>query len=91
MFSHIIIIYTCGDYLISGMTPGSLAENLMEVLCQNKEVSNRIKQIRRQTKAEKKRLAMAVREKQLLSIGARASGPLYRPEAFISTCVCLWL
>jgi E3 ubiquitin-protein ligase UBR4 len=35
-----------------------LAENLMEVMKENKAVKERIEQIRDQTKAEKKRLAM---------------------------------
>lgn len=52
---------------------GSLAENLIETLCQNAEVKDRINQIRAQTKAEKKRLAMAVREKQLQSIGMKTN------------------
>lgn len=57
------------EHMSSHTQIGSLAENLMEVLCQSEAVSQRVKQIRSQTKAEKKRLAMAVREKQLLSIG----------------------
>ncbi|KAF6041006.1 ubr4 [Bugula neritina] len=52
---------------------GSLAENLMETLCQNDSVKKQIQQIRAQTKAEKKRLAMAVREKHLSSIGMKTN------------------
>ena len=48
---------------------GSLAESLLETLKQNVTVAQTIEQVRKQTKAEKKRLAMAVREKQLGELG----------------------
>ncbi|XP_067929550.1 E3 ubiquitin-protein ligase UBR4-like [Watersipora subatra] len=52
---------------------GSLAENLMETLCQNEQVGKQIERIRKQTKDEKKRLAMMVREKHLSSIGMKTN------------------
>uniref|UniRef100_T1IY63 UBR-type domain-containing protein n=1 Tax=Strigamia maritima TaxID=126957 RepID=T1IY63_STRMM len=48
---------------------GSLAENLMEALRENQQVAQKIEEVRKQTKAEKKRLAMAMREKQLAGLG----------------------
>ena len=52
---------------------GSLAENLMESLHENKDVKAKIEEIRQQTKAEKKRLAMAMRQKQLGALGMKVS------------------
>ncbi|XP_074661944.1 E3 ubiquitin-protein ligase UBR4-like [Tubulanus polymorphus] len=48
---------------------GSLAENLMEALKGNALVSAKVEEIRQQTKAEKKRLAMAMRQKHLGALG----------------------
>lgn len=48
---------------------GTLAENLLEALRTNAEVASRIENVREQTRAEKKRLAMAMREKQLSALG----------------------
>jgi E3 ubiquitin-protein ligase UBR4 len=48
---------------------GSLAENLMEALKGNPVVEKKVDEVRQQTKAEKKRLAMAMREKQLGALG----------------------
>lgn len=48
---------------------GSLAENLMEALKTNPEVAKKIDEVRAQTKAEKKRLAMAMRMKHLGDLG----------------------
>ncbi|XP_033643062.1 E3 ubiquitin-protein ligase UBR4-like [Asterias rubens] len=48
---------------------GSLSENLMESLKPNPEVAKKIDKVRAQTKAEKKRLAMAMRQKQLGALG----------------------
>ncbi|XP_075228020.1 E3 ubiquitin-protein ligase-like protein poe isoform X3 [Lycorma delicatula] len=52
---------------------GSLAENLLEALCTNASVATRIEEVREQTRAEKKRLAMAMREKQLGALGMRTN------------------
>lgn len=52
---------------------GTLAENLLEALRTNPEVASRIEDVREQTKAEKKRLAMAMREKQLGALGMRTN------------------
>ncbi|XP_054271979.1 E3 ubiquitin-protein ligase UBR4-like isoform X4 [Macrosteles quadrilineatus] len=52
---------------------GSLAENLLEALRTNTGVANRIEEVREQTRAEKKRLAMAMREKQLGALGMRTN------------------
>lgn len=48
---------------------GSLAENLMEAIRKNPGVAQKIEEVRKQTKDEKKRLAMAMREKQLGALG----------------------
>ncbi|XP_047102506.1 protein purity of essence [Schistocerca piceifrons] len=52
---------------------GSLAENLLEALRQHPEVASRIEEVREYTRAEKKRLAMAMREKQLGALGMRSN------------------
>ncbi|KAI1305185.1 E3 ubiquitin-protein ligase UBR4 [Halotydeus destructor] len=52
---------------------GSLAEELLETLKENETVAATIAMVRRQTKEEKKRLAMAVREKQLGELGLRTN------------------
>lgn len=52
---------------------GSLAENLLEALKTNPAVASRIEEVREQTRAEKKRLAMAMREKQLGALGMRTN------------------
>ncbi|XP_071948294.1 E3 ubiquitin-protein ligase UBR4-like isoform X1 [Antedon mediterranea] len=48
---------------------GTLSENLMEALKKNPNVAKKIEEVRTQTKAEKKRLAMAMRMKQLGALG----------------------
>ncbi|XP_008200345.2 E3 ubiquitin-protein ligase UBR4 isoform X1 [Tribolium castaneum] len=52
---------------------GSLAENLLEALCTNATVAKQIEQVREFTRSEKKRLAMAMREKQLGQLGMRTN------------------
>lgn len=52
---------------------GSLAENLLEALCTNTSVATRIEEVREFTRSEKKRLAMAMREKQLGQLGMRTN------------------
>ncbi|ELU10961.1 hypothetical protein CAPTEDRAFT_154354 [Capitella teleta] len=52
---------------------GSLAENLLEALKENSEVALKIEEVRNATKAEKKRLAKIVREKQLIAFGMTAN------------------
>ncbi|RWS26760.1 E3 ubiquitin-protein ligase UBR4-like protein, partial [Leptotrombidium deliense] len=52
---------------------GSLAEILLEVLLKNPKVAEKIKSVRKQTKEEKKKLAMGVRQKQLAELGMRAN------------------
>lgn len=52
---------------------GSLAENLLETLCANEDISNKVTEVRNLTKAEKKRLAMATREKQLNLLGMKTN------------------
>ncbi|KAK9874861.1 hypothetical protein WA026_005677 [Henosepilachna vigintioctopunctata] len=52
---------------------GSLAENLLEALCTNPAVAKQIEQVRDFTRSEKKRLAMAMREKQLGQLGMRTN------------------
>ncbi|XP_059140958.1 E3 ubiquitin-protein ligase UBR4-like isoform X2 [Physella acuta] len=48
---------------------GTLAENLLDSLKTNEEAAKKIEEVRQQTRAEKKRLAMAVRKKQLGALG----------------------
>lgn len=52
---------------------GTLAENLLEAIKQHPSVAEKIESVRRQTKDEKKRLAMAVRERQLGALGMKAN------------------
>ena len=52
---------------------GSLAENLLEALCTNKKVSELIEEARQNTRSEKKRMAMAMRERQLGALGMRTN------------------
>lgn len=52
---------------------GTLAENLLEAIKQHPSVAEKIELVRKQTKEEKKRLAMAVRERQLGALGMKAN------------------
>lgn len=52
---------------------GCLAENLLEALCTDPATADRVQQVREFTRAEKKRLAMATREKQLDALGMRTN------------------
>lgn len=52
---------------------GSLAENLLEALCSDEATASRVQEVRDFTRAEKKRLAMATREKQLDALGMRTN------------------
>lgn len=52
---------------------GSLAENLLEALKTNTKMAEKIEEVREQTKSEKKRLAMAMRQKQLGQLGMRTN------------------
>ena len=52
---------------------GSLAENLLEALKSHPKVASRIEEVREQTRAEKKRLAMAMRERQLGALGMKTN------------------
>uniref|UniRef100_A0A336LS26 CSON002589 protein n=1 Tax=Culicoides sonorensis TaxID=179676 RepID=A0A336LS26_CULSO len=52
---------------------GTLAENLLETLCSNDDISKKVQEVRDLTKAEKKRLAMATRQKQLHSLGMKTN------------------
>ncbi|KAH8352243.1 hypothetical protein KR084_002940 [Drosophila pseudotakahashii] len=52
---------------------GSLAENLLEALSTDSATAARVQQVRDFTRAEKKRLAMATREKQLDALGMRTN------------------
>ena len=48
---------------------GTLAENLLEALREHPDVNRKIDAARRETRAEKKRLAMAMRQKALGTLG----------------------
>ena len=52
---------------------GSLAEAVLEALKGNPDAYAKVKSVRQETKAEKKKLAMAMREKQLKAIGLKAN------------------
>lgn len=52
---------------------GSLAENLLEAFCTNKRVAELIEEARQHTRSEKKRLAMAMRERQLGALGMQTN------------------
>ena len=52
---------------------GTLAENLMEALRESSATVAKIEDVRQQTKAEKKKLAMAMRQKQLGALGMTVS------------------
>lgn len=61
------------EQLSSDSHVGSLAEALLETICQHNEQRERVLQVRRETREEKKRLAMAGRQKQLGALGMRAN------------------
>uniref|UniRef100_H2YSY5 E3 ubiquitin ligase UBR4 C-terminal domain-containing protein n=1 Tax=Ciona savignyi TaxID=51511 RepID=H2YSY5_CIOSA len=48
---------------------GSLSENVLEALQEHPQVAKEIKKVRRETRGEKKKRAMAVRQKQLGALG----------------------
>ncbi len=52
---------------------GSLAEAVLEAMQGCEEAEAKIKEVRDQTKAEKKKLAMAMRAKQLQAFGLKAN------------------
>lgn len=52
---------------------GSLAENLLEAMRGHPDVAEKIEEARQQTKREKKRLAMAMRENQLKALGMKTN------------------
>ena len=58
------------DYIICFFTP---AEAVLESLKGHPEAEARVKEVRDQTKAEKKKLAMAMRAKQLKAFGLKAN------------------
>ena len=51
----------------------TLAENLMDTIKENPSVEAKIQEVRLRTREEKKRIAMAVREKQLGELGMRSN------------------
>lgn len=51
----------------------TLAENLMDAIKENPSVEAKIQEVRLRTREEKKRIAMAVREKQLGELGMKAN------------------
>lgn len=69
----IIPIIHCLEQVSSDEHVGSLAENLLEALKTNETVATNIEQVRAFTRSEKKRLAMAMREKQLGALGMRTN------------------
>ncbi|XP_028033464.1 protein purity of essence isoform X1 [Bombyx mandarina] len=61
------------EQVSSGEHVGSLAENLLEALRSQPQCAAKIQQVREFTRQEKKRLAMAVRERQLGALGMRSN------------------
>ncbi|XP_050663780.1 E3 ubiquitin-protein ligase UBR4 isoform X18 [Leptidea sinapis] len=61
------------EQVSSGEHVGSLAENLLEALRSQPECAERVQHVRDYTRQEKKRLAMAVRERQLGALGMRSN------------------
>ena len=54
---------------------GTLAENLLEALREHANVNLKIDAARRETRAEKKRMAMAMRQKALGTLGMTVRSP----------------
>uniref|UniRef100_A0A0P4VZ39 E3 ubiquitin ligase UBR4 C-terminal domain-containing protein n=1 Tax=Scylla olivacea TaxID=85551 RepID=A0A0P4VZ39_SCYOL len=52
---------------------GSVAENLLEALRDDPKIAVQVEEVRRQTRQEKKRLAMETRKKELSRLGLRAN------------------
>jgi E3 ubiquitin-protein ligase UBR4 len=73
------------EQLSSDSHVGSLAETLLETICQQNEQRDRVLQVRRETREEKKRLAMAGRQKQLGALGMRAN-----EHGQVTAESCIW-
>lgn len=58
---------------------GTLAENLLEALREHPDVNRKIDAARRETRAEKKRMAMAMRQKALGTLGMTVQPPRSLP------------
>ncbi|KAI8429559.1 hypothetical protein MSG28_000181 [Choristoneura fumiferana] len=61
------------EQVSSGEHVGSLAENLLEALRSQPQCAAKVQEAREFTRQEKKRLAMAVRERQLGALGMRSN------------------
>ncbi|KAI5633456.1 e3 ubiquitin-protein ligase UBR4 domain-containing protein [Phthorimaea operculella] len=61
------------EQVSSGEHVGSLAENLLEALRSQPQCAAKVQEVRDFTRQEKKRLAMAVRERQLGALGMRSN------------------
>ena len=77
---------------------GTLAENLLEALREHAEVNLKIDAARRETRAEKKRMAMAMRQKALGTLGMTVLEPMVLLSAhllsvptILSSMLCLYL
>lgn len=70
---------------------GTLAENLLEAIKKHPSVAEKIELVRRQTKEDKKRLAMAVRERQLGALGMKANerGQVTAKSKLLEQCLDL--
>lgn len=72
---------------------GTLAENLLEALREHSDVNLKIDAARRETRAEKKRMAMAMRQKALGTLGMTVlpvlTGPLICAPAPAPWSFCL--
>lgn len=64
---------------------GTLAENLLEALREHPDVNKKIDAARRETRAEKKRMAMAMRQKALGTLGMTVKPRSGSPHVLVHT------
>ncbi len=68
---------------------GSLAENLLEALKEEPHVAHTIDNVRATTRAEKKRMAMAKRQKQLDALGMKVGYSVSNSWCIDRSVVCM--
>lgn len=68
---------------------GTLAENLLEALREHSDVNLKIEAARRETRAEKKRMAMAMRQKALGTLGMTVGVFVFLLYFFLSLVINL--
>lgn len=79
---------------------GTLAENLLEALREHSDVNLKIDAARRETRSEKKRMAMAMRQKALGTLGMTVLVPsftllspflLFKEQSLCVVVQCCWV